>query len=86
MADETSSMELTAYPNPFNDKINIILNSSNDATVNIKVKDIAGRTISEQFINANTVYSLGEHLPDGIYFVAAKQNDTLKTIRVVKNQ
>ncbi len=86
VADETASMELTAYPNPFNGKINLLLNSSNDATVNIKVTDIAGRIISEQFINANTVYSLGEYLPGGIYFVAAKQNDTVKTIRIVKNQ
>lgn len=81
-----NSMELTAYPNPFNDKLNIQLTSDVNENVNIQVADIAGRIISKHLINANTVYSLGEHLPGGIYFVTAKQNYTVKTIRVVKNQ
>jgi hypothetical protein len=85
--DGANRTELSAYPNPFNDKINIQLNSSDDdAVVTIKVSDVTGRVIAEQIINANRVYTIGENMCSGIYFVTAKQNDTLKTIRVVKNQ
>ncbi|MEQ9425565.1 MAG: fibronectin type III domain-containing protein [Cyclobacteriaceae bacterium] len=68
--------ELTLYPNPFSERINIALRADTDANVTIEVFDIAGDRVSEVFaglVMANQISEyefVGMQLPDGVYLIS----------------
>ncbi len=85
------SLEMTAFPNPFNSttKIGYSLNKSSD--VNIILSDVSGRLLYSQMFSNQTV---GEHsvtidasdLPTGIYFARLEANEMsdMKKLVLVK--
>lgn len=84
-ADKDPLNTISAYPNPFTDEVNVILKTNDASAAQIKVRDISGRIIVQRSIQSNTVYSFGEELKPGIYFIEALQNNSKETIRVVKD-
>lgn len=68
-AVEVPLNDLSAYPNPFTDEVNIIFKTNDASTAKIRIKDISGRIIIERAIQSNTVYSFGNRLKPGICFL-----------------
>lgn len=73
------------YPNPFSDKLNIVLNQSHSQTV-LQLISIEGKTIQQQVLNQGTTsieLSL-EELPVGLYLLRIQQGNTQVTQKVIK--
>ncbi len=76
------------YPNPANEFTNILVNLSKVSTVQILVKDIQGRIISQNNFNST---SLGENqfkvptnnLADGLYIVEVKLESGMYPIKLI---
>ena len=73
---------LSAYPNPFNARVTININSSMDTDGNLDIFDISGRLIKSfntiTIINGNNKFewdglnNLGKKLPSGVYITSLK--------------
>ena len=74
---------LSAYPNPFNDQINIEMVTPNAGNAKIEVTDITGR-INESSMHESGKILIGSNLKPGIYFVTVSQDGFSQVIKVVK--
>jgi hypothetical protein len=80
-----SSMQLSVYPNPFRDILNLSVSGLN-GIVEIRLNDVCGRTLKvfEQRNNINS-YELS-NLPPGIYFLYAKTGDGIELVKKIVKQ
>jgi len=78
-----SSTNIKLYPNPVNDKINIVFNNTNDVQ-NITITDVTGRTIYSEKIASNSIEVNTENYPAGIYFCKIIGETTNETIKFTK--
>ena len=84
-----TDFSITAYPNPFNDALNISVVS--DRETRIMVYDIMGRPVKSFEVNAgnnlinwNAVDENGQSLSAGIYFVGKNQYRSFKKVLYLK--
>ncbi len=79
---------LSIYPNPGSDEVNLSFDVNNSQTVEIAFTDITGKVVSNQFINAiagkNLVMMDVNTLSRGMYFVTIKSEGSQKAIQFVK--
>ncbi len=89
-ADETGEEpEVLAYPNPFNDDLNIELDNFGDRPAQIDVFDMLGKLVYTESVESpqnsyNTVLQLGG-LPTSTYNVRVSTSDFVINRKVVKN-
>jgi PKD repeat protein len=86
-SDVTSmgEVDLVVYPNPSSGAFNFIVESSYDAPVTIQVVDVTGKVIiTQNNLPHNVEFSIGESLPQGIYFAKVQQGEFTKVVRIVK--
>jgi len=86
ISEESSYGDLSVYPNPCMDELYIQNPGQNDEVV-ISIIDYTGKILSSanaqgELIN---VSSLIENLPSGIYFLRVSSENSLKTIKLVKD-
>ncbi|WP_284651796.1 T9SS type A sorting domain-containing protein [Flavobacterium terrisoli] len=81
-----TEFEVKAYPNPFANNFLIDVTSESDSPVSIKVYDMVGRLVDQQQFGVNNLESspIGDQYPSGVYNVVITQDETVKTLRVVK--
>ena len=78
-------VDLVVYPNPSSGSFNFIVESSYDAPVTIQVVDVTGKVIiTQNNLPHNVEFSIGESLPQGIYFAKVQQGEFTKVVRIVK--
>jgi hypothetical protein len=86
--DETATNEFKAiaYPNPFSTHFAIDVKTSNTESVSLTVYDMVGRLLDVKEVKAQDVtnYQFGEGYPSGVYNVVVRQENEVRTIRVVK--
>ncbi len=75
--------QVSAYPNPFNESLNIIV--STDENLIVEIADLTGRII-KAYDNINHSFIIREKLNNGIYFIkisnqTGSYNQTIKVIR-----
>ena len=82
----------SAYPNPFNSSVTIGYQTSINATINISLFDIYGRTVfnkSNETQAGNHLFSwdgqnsFGLDLPSGVYYLSISSPYIFETIKVV---
>ena len=78
-----SSSTINLYPNPANDKVNIVFNNINDVQ-NIAITDVTGRTIYSGEVASNSIEVNTENYPAGIYFCKIIGSTTNETIKFTK--
>ena len=85
-------VELSAYPNPFSEILNILFTSDETSAAQLNIYDITGRKIYtyENFpVNISTELQTSQmfqsSLASGIYFVEVLQGDKRKIIKVVRS-
>ena len=89
-ADETAIADLTvkAYPNPFSDTINIIIDTFSEKAIDYYVYDLLGRVVlkgTKNNINPRTSLTLDtQSLITGVYFIKIKQNGKSKSVKIIK--
>jgi hypothetical protein len=73
---------LKIYPNPTNKEVNILLQETGSAKINIT--DVFGKQLKELIsMELNTTISL-EGLSDGIYFIHILQNGKMYQQKIIK--
>ena len=72
---------VSVYPNPAKDKLYI--NGFNSIKV-VSISDVSGNIISHADIIAGTRSINISQLPKGIYFLSLKTNDTIQTLKFIK--
>lgn len=94
-SDQTTEIENTMlgfdvqlFPNPVEEELNININGEFNNDIQIKVTDIAGRTVLLESIKGNLSQSGKIDLSDlnvGIYFVTIKMKGKTQTFKIVKH-
>ncbi len=78
-------LELNAYPNPFNDKIQVSTKGKMNETLKLEILDITGRVLISQQIVANQTLDLSPDLASGIYYLCVTDgSDVRKSVKIVK--
>jgi hypothetical protein len=78
---------VVSYPNPFNDTFNLEINGFNiNSSINVKIYDLLGRLVEQHDKIANELIQnpIGSNLTTGVFNVIVTQNDTVKTLKVIK--
>ena len=84
----TTHLNLTAFPNPFNENLTIEFDSNeNFSEAELKVYNVLGQNIETITIPANSnVVSLNPNWESGIYFITIEmENQVSETLRVIRN-
>ena len=76
-----TSLDLSVYPNPANDELNISISENNTS---ISIFDIVGKNVSEMnLVNGNNTLNI-ENLNAGVYFYSIKRNgNVIETKKLV---
>lgn len=81
-----SSISLSAYPNPTDDFLNLVVDGDDLGAMKCTVYDVSGRMISERSIFVGETRLDMGGLPPATYFVRVIEgNKLLRTFKVVKN-
>jgi hypothetical protein len=76
---------VSIYPNPFENATNVVLRSSYDHKVSLKISDLKGAVFySADGIDSNGTVVVGHKLPDGVYVLEVKSEAGIQTFRIVK--
>ncbi len=80
---------VSVYPNPANDLLNVEINSALAANATISIHDISGRVLNSYSIdqlqkNGNQYHISTADLNAGIYFLNVQNNSEVKTIKFYK--
>jgi hypothetical protein len=72
--------------NPYDQFVNIRLNSESESNVELTMIDAMGKVVSQDLATIKELGSLriGEGLMPGMYLINIRQDDNIKTIRVIK--
>ena len=77
---------ITVYPNPANEYINISFKTSLDKSINISVYDYMGKEVYQSVIENNSSIQTIDisNLNKGLYFINLRNNELAKTIKFIK--
>lgn len=80
-----NGFDMAAYPNPFTNEINVVINNKINSTVNVRLFDLSGRLLMQTQIPTNMPYQLGSGLATGTYLLEATIGEQeRKVIRIIK--
>ena len=84
-----SSTEIKIFGNPVKDKITLSYSSNANQVVDVKIYDVAGKTLMTQKINSaegNNLVSLSLHetFKSGMYVIAVSNGTDVQTAKFVK--
>jgi PKD repeat protein len=79
--------DVTLYPNPTDDEVNIRFNVMNDVKTSLVITDLSGKVAQERTINAlagnNLVMMDTKELAPGMYFVTLNAGSATQTLQLV---
>lgn len=84
--DENNAMNISVFPNPFSDQINIQLNTDTQENISLELFDVSGRKI-DNTTQKNVVsytWKTVDGLSAGVYFLKAIVGNKQHTYRLVK--
>jgi len=80
----SSTLKISAYPNPASAQFNLSLEGNNNENVMITVTDLLGRKIYQATGNIKQQYRFGNEFKAGIYMLQVVQGNAKQTIKLVK--
>jgi N-acetylneuraminic acid mutarotase len=83
VGDIEHAFYVNAYPNPFSGTFSLMIHSSMDSPINIKVYDMVGRIV-EIYNEVNETTAIGSHLRGGMYMIEAEQEGFIQRLTIVK--
>jgi hypothetical protein len=84
-AEQDSELDVTAMPNPATNYFTLVVRSSNDDQIGIRVVDLSGKIIEVQTnIHTGESVKIGNEYEPGMYFVQVWQGELRKTIKILK--
>ena len=84
--DNSFNIELSAYPNPTEDLVQLKIESGELQDLSYHLVDITGSILASQKIQGATETILMKHLPSATYFLKVTyDNKLVKTFKIIKN-
>ncbi len=79
------STSISVYPNPANERLNIVISNAKAETKSISIVDVTGREVYSEppMVNSELSMNIGS-LATGIYFVKVTTNASLNVVKFVK--
>jgi hypothetical protein len=85
--ESTVSSECQVWPNPFTERLNILVNSPQPEPLELQLSDLQGRTIHQSASYwTNEANQISENLPAGIYILQARWGNETKIVKVFKQR
>jgi hypothetical protein len=84
---EALANNISVYPNPFIDELNIVLNNNAITDLNVELTDVTGRVVLSKVITKtsdNFQIKIDEQLHSGIYFLQLSSGDNVERVKLVK--
>lgn len=79
-------LDLSSYPNPTRDLLNLKVGNHNDMNLTYQLIDISGKLLLENKINDNETDIVMSDFPVATYFLRISGNDKeIKTFKIIKN-
>jgi hypothetical protein len=78
--------EAITSPNPFTENFQLEVKTNNEADIDIRVYDMIGKLVEHKTVIATDIQTIevGSNYPSGVYNVIVSQEQTTKTLRVIK--
>ena len=78
-------LELSVYPNPFTDFLNLIIDSENKTQYSLELYDFKGTLLRSESMRSKTTQISMVNYPSAIYLLSVKQdNKLIKTFKIIK--
>ncbi|WP_170826828.1 T9SS type A sorting domain-containing protein [Flavobacterium caeni] len=86
LAEESTMLKATAYPNPFTADFTIDVATPSTQKVSVKVYDMLGKLVESREVDAadRQIERVGSQFPAGVYNVIVNQDGNVRTLRVIK--
>jgi hypothetical protein len=65
-------IDISTYPNPFNDELNVMISAPGEADAEINLLDFTGQVIVTAKTHTNTSFQIRKKLHPGIYILQIK--------------
>ena len=78
------TLQLSAYPNPFNSVFTLQLQGGTNERVMISVYSTDNKLVYQTSGNSNNNYTLGDRLMSGLYIVKVQQGSNIQAIKIIK--
>jgi hypothetical protein len=80
-----SNANISMYPNPVSDQLNIEFNSYQHEVIDMEIVDITGRIVQRsELVEKHNTIQIG-HLEQGIYFVNLRNGEALSSRKILVN-
>lgn len=78
--------DVQAFPVPFSNQLNLIVETNSFEKVKVTCYDLNGRLIEDYFLSLenNGLIQIGEDWSEGLYIIQVQQGEDVKTLRVIK--
>lgn len=87
--NKLTDMQVTLYPNPSSDLLNISFNADSQNTVTVVILDVLGKKVLEENFNSqigNNIHSVFvSRFKNGLYYVNVRNENGVSTQRFTKN-
>jgi uncharacterized repeat protein (TIGR03803 family) len=83
---ELPELALTIYPNPFQEKLTLYIESSKYDEAKVTLMDLNGRTVHESTVKTNATVNVEKPLANGVYILHANSGTESRWVRVIKVQ
>lgn len=80
--EENTSQEISVYPNPFKETINI--NNLNNDYNSFTLINVNGQIVTQSLLTKSITTISTEELPKGVYFIEFKSNSSRKLDKLIK--
>jgi hypothetical protein len=77
-------MKINVYPNPTTNAFQLFVKTPSASKITMRVLDVQGRLIKTISFNSDETIAFGNDLKSGVYMVEVREENVLKTVRVVK--
>lgn len=79
------SLEMTVYPNPATDVVNLKLKASPAEPLTVNVTNLNGQVVQKLEMASEKMQIAVSHLPAGIYYITVSHMGESKTFKIIKN-
>jgi ELWxxDGT repeat protein len=85
-AMDVSSVELTAFPNPFSatTRIDLSLLDGIEGEVEVRITDVSGKVFFKETFSYQEEIKIGNDIPNGFYLVEVRSSGFQRTLPVIK--
>lgn len=79
------SVQISAYPNPVQDELNLAFNEANPESVTIKVYNSIGQMVKQLSLESRAFYTLSlSGLTNGVLYVQIEQGEEQEVLKIIK--